>query len=336
MKAKAFSFVVLAAVVCAVIVDHALAGWMGLSRDGATYRRIGPLESKQIFCAGSSVLQFGLQWRKVSTLFDKGIESWGIGGSSPSEWEQSQPLATNSDLAIIGVSLFDLNEFNICKAKAAVVPFRRTVVDLWKSSPSWDFSKRLLSQYLLSFSRLFFPTAGRSDAAMVRTRDKIRSILGRTQRSGEDNVEVLPSGPILEFGGLKRQLSTWPKGRLVRRLALLRASMDDRHAFNGPKKLALTRMIHTALRAGNVIVVVMPMAPTYVNNLVTSSELEQFEFLIGELQANYPSVTFVRLDRWPALRVDDVFSDFVHLNGDGRDIATAAFIEVMRPQFLAE
>ena len=95
-------------------------------------------------------------------------------------------------------------------------------------------------------------------------------------------------------------------------------------------------MIHTALRAGNVIVVVMPMAPTYVNNLVTSSELEQFEFLIGELQANYPSVTFVRLDRWPALRVDDVFSDFVHLNGDGRDIATAAFIEVMRPQFLAE
>jgi hypothetical protein len=42
---------------------------------------------------------------------------------------------------------------------------------------------------------------------------------------------------------------------------------------------------------------------------------------------------FVRLDQLPALNSDEYYSDFVHLNGPGRQIATDAFLKELRKDF---
>src|SRR5262245_52733729 len=98
------TLVISAVVVIAATLSHLAAVWMGLPTAKATYRRIGPETGPQAFCAGSSVVQFGLSWPEVSEALDQGIESWGVGGSTPSEWEQFQSLATNTNLMILGLS----------------------------------------------------------------------------------------------------------------------------------------------------------------------------------------------------------------------------------------
>jgi hypothetical protein len=66
------------AVLLASIVSHSVAAWIGLPKPVAIYRRIGPVTGPQVFCAGSSVVQFGLSWPEISEALGQGsrIGEW--------------------------------------------------------------------------------------------------------------------------------------------------------------------------------------------------------------------------------------------------------------------
>jgi hypothetical protein len=322
------------AIFIAAAVSHFVATWVGLPTPEATYRRIGPEDGPQVFCAGSSVVQFGLSWPEISEALGQGIESWGLGGSTPTEWEASQSLATNTNLMIIGVSLHDLNEHFLCDSRANVVPITQTIRDLWESKADWQFSKRVLTQYPLAYIRILFPTAGKADAVLVGLRRKLRQLAGLSP-SAEDkgNFLVLPTKPVLNFGAASEKLSEWPADKALRRLDLLRSEIHGSHWFRGPKHLAFLRMLDRAQQRGRVIVVVAPVAPMYVHRFVTPEVTRSFEDALTEAQRLFPQAQFVRLDQMPALDSDEYFSDFVHLNGPGRQIATTAFLEELRKDF---
>lgn len=320
--------VILIAVLAASILSHSLAGWIGISSGLATYRRIGPRMGPQVFCAGSSLMQFGLSWPEVSEMLGQGIENWGVGGSTPEVWEVPQELATNTNLTLIGVSVYDLNEHRLCDTRADIVPFLRTVRDLRNSRASWQFSKRLISQYLLAYLRKLFPTAGRSDAVLVGLRREARKLL-RLSSASEDRAAalVLPSQAILDFGESTLKLSDLSKGRLVRRLATLRSEMQGMHSFDGPKSLALKRMVDHAQKQGRVVVVVLPVSPAYAGEFINPSVAQEFDNVLKEALRVAPSAKVVRLDKLPVLQSNDLFSDLVHLNSAGRRKATEAFLE---------
>lgn len=325
--------------VCATLLvastgSHWVAHWIGLAKPGAAYRRIGPEAGPQVFCAGSSLLQFGLAWPDISKTLGQGMENWGIGGSSPSEWEMSQPLATNVNLMIIGVSMYDLNEYHLADARANVVPLGQTVADLWYSGMNWHDSKRVLSQYPLAYLRQLFPTAGDSDFVLVGLRRKLPSSF-RAAAAAEDraNSMVLPKQAVMDYGRSTEKLSDWPEAKRLRRLASMRSEAQGLHLFEGPKHLALLRMLRREQAYGGTIVVVLPVAPLYLDAFVTPQAGANFENALAEVRSAFPDAQFIRLDRVPELQSDACFSDPVHLNGDGRDIATAAFLKALKPQF---
>jgi hypothetical protein len=322
------------AIFIASAVSHFVAVWLGLPTPTMIYRRIGPEDGPQVFCAGSSVVQFGLSWPEISEALGQGIENWGLGGSTPTEWEVSQSLATNTNLMIIGVSLHDLNEHFLCDSHANVVSITQTIRDIWESKADWQFSRRVLSQYPLAYLRILFPTAGKSDAILVGLRRKLRELAGLSP-SAEDkgNFLVLPSKPVLDFGAATEKLSDWPADKTLRRLDLLRGEIHGSHWLYGPKHLAFLRMLDRAQQRGHVIVVVAPVATMYVHKFVTPDVTRSFEDALTEAQHAAPRALFVRLDQLPALNSDQYFSDFVHLNGAGRQIATAAFLEELRKDF---
>ena len=326
--------VLCAAILIAAAVSHFAAAWLGLPKPAMVYRRIGPEDGPQVFCAGSSLLQFGLSWPEIAEKLGQGIENWGLGGSTPTEWEVSQSLAVNTNLMIIGVSLHDLNEHFLCDSHANVVPINQTIRDLWQSKAGWQFSRRVLSQYPLAYLRILFPTAGKSDAILVGLRRNLRALTGSSP-SAEDkgNFLVLPSQPVLDFGASTEKMSDWPAGKALRRLDLLRSEIHGSHWFHGPKHLAFVRMLDRAQQRGRVIVVVVPVAPMYMHNFVTSEVLRRFEKALDEGQHAAPKALFVRLDKLPALNSDEYYSDFVHPNGVGRQIATTAFLKELRKDF---
>ena len=138
-----FLFVVCMALVIAIVSNYITAFWIKLPRHTAMQlRRIGPETGPQVFCAGSSLLQFAFSWPEVSKALDQGIENWGMAASTPSEWETSQNLANNTNLMLIGIDIYDLNEYHLCEGRANVVPLGQTISDLWQSSTDWRFSPR--------------------------------------------------------------------------------------------------------------------------------------------------------------------------------------------------
>jgi hypothetical protein len=314
-----------------MVISHAVAIWIKLRKPQAVYRRIGPESGPQVFCAGSSLLQFGLSWPEVSEQLGRGIESWGAAASTPSEWEMFQSFPKNTDLMIIGVDVYDLNEHHLCTARADIVPIMQTIEDLWDSGADWQFAKRSLSQYPLSWLQKLFPTAGRSEEVMVRLRRKLPRQLRKASAADEEaNSLILPRQPVMNFGESPLRVSDWPKSRTLSRLAWVRNENQGMHAFNGPKKLAFQRMLLRAQRLGRIIVVVLPVCPVYGDSLVTPEMLRDFQDTLVEAQRVCPEAQFVRLDQLPALNSNDYYSDLVHLNSAGRRIATEAFVNWLR------
>jgi hypothetical protein len=322
------------AIIIAAAISQFAAAWLGLPRPVMAYRRIGPQTGPQVFCAGSSVVQFGLSWPEISNALGQGIENWGLGGSTPSEWEVSQSLATNTDLTIIGLSLHDLNEHFLCDFRANIVPITQAIQDLRQSKADWQFSKRLLSQYPLAYLRILFPTAEKSDAVLVGLRRKARELMGSSPSAEEKaGFLVLPSGSVLNFADAIEKVSDWPKDKALRRLDLLRNKIQGLHWFDGPKHLAFLRMLERAQRRGRVIVVVVPVAPMYADKFLTPEVNRSFEKSLADGYRVAPDALFVRLDQLSALNSNEYFSDFVHLNGAGKRIATEAFLRELHQNF---
>jgi hypothetical protein len=325
-------FVVCMALVIAIVFNYLTAFWIKLPRHTAMeLRRIGPETGPQVFCAGSSLLQFAFSWPEVSDALNQGIENWGMAASTPSEWEASQNLANNTNLMIIGIDVYDLNEYHLCEGRANVVPLGQTISDLWQSSADWRFSKRLLSQYPLSYLQKVFPTAGQSEAVLVGLRrqlpQRFRSSSAAEERA---NSLVLPSEPVMNFGTIDAKVSDWTPSRTLWRIAQMRSENKGKHAFNGVKSLAFQRMLLRAQKRGSVIVVVLPVSPTYTREFLTPEVVHDFESALDKAKRIDPKAQFVRLDKLPALNSDDNFGDLVHLNGAGKRIATDAFLSWLR------
>jgi len=325
------------AVGLAAAVDQFLAHWLRIPITGAFYRRIGPEKGPQVFLAGSSLLQSGISWSDIAETLGQGVEVWTVAGSSPLEWEASQTLATNSNLTIVGVSAYDLNEYHLCDSTPDIVPVTRAIKDLWDSRSSWQFSKRLLSQYPLAYIRKLFPTAGKSDAVLVGLRRRAREIF-RLSSAADDRaiVAVTPTQPVLSFGEDNQKVSEWPQSKTLRRVALMRSHFQGVHAFDGPKKRALFRIMQRAQGTGKVIVVVQPVAPTYAREFMTPQVRRNFEKVVAEAQSTFSQAQFVRLDKVGALDSDDYYSDLVHRNSGGRRISTEVFLKELKQHLAAK
>lgn len=323
------------ALILASTADHLLGSWLGFSQPSrgfiGAYRRVGPNTGPQIFCAGSSLTVAALNWPEVSQATGMGIETWSVAGSSPDIWELWQQHSPRSTTTIIGVSVYDLNEFHVAPERADVVPLQQTINDLWASHADSGLSQRILAQYVLRYVQLVLPTAGASDKFLTGIRSKIAALTGHAESLAKyEGAVVEPAPPALAAGDTNSSVSDWSTARLLRRIAVLRAENRGRNEFfRGPKHLAFERMLLRARLRGPVIVVVLPVARQYTQEMLDDHSAQMFEKALQEAMALVPNETLIRLDRLPELSNPDYFLDLVHMNSRGRQVATDAFLSAL-------
>jgi hypothetical protein len=331
MKKRGFQLALILLAVSGLcsMASHFLVRWLKIETRSGHAWQIGSAESKTVaYLAGSSLSGDAIAWDQVRTALDLRLAGWGVAGSSPWEWEVYQKNAADAKLQFVVVSPYDLNEEFLCDFHADVVPPTDTIGDLWKSKSDWHFCKRVLSSYPLRYVRLLFPTVGRSQGVMAGLREKASSLLGRTGGSDEG-----AAGPSLSFNNedsvpayKKEKISAWDSARILRRLALMRNACQGKHDFNGPKNLAFTRMLQQGQRQGSLVVVVLPVSPTYMKEFMTPEVTKQYEEALAQAQKSAPQARWIRLDSVAALHSNDLYSDFVHMNPNGKKIATEAFM----------
>jgi len=297
------------------------------SRSIGIYRRIGPETGPQVFAAGSSLLIYGLDWPQISESLGKGIENWSVGGSSPEIWEIFQQRRPNPAMTIIGVSLYDMNEMRLTPDRASYVPLQQSISDLWHSRTGSDLSSRILTQYVVNYVRVVFPTAGWSDKVLVEVRHRLADAVGLGARLGDYEGVVQEREGVLDAGDFGMKLTDWSSGRMRRRLAALRAENHGIHEFlRGPKRRAFERILFTAQQHGPVVIVVLPVSQSYMKEFLDKNALNEFERMLNEDMNAVPRATVVRLDRVPDITNDDYFSDAAHLNSYGRRLTTPVFL----------
>ena len=321
--------VITTALMTASLTTHAVVRWLGIRTGGVSYSVLGiGNRTDRGLAEGSSLMRSGIRWQEVSDAVGATIENWFVAGSSPSEWEMLQRRAPDVHLTFIAVSAYDLNEDFPCDYRSNVVPLRQTINDLRQSHSDWQFSKRLLSQYPLKYVRIFFPTVGRSDGVMVGLRREFAKLVSPWMR-----IEA-EAGPAVGAGNngtaendQREKLTEWTQARVLRRIALMRSAGGGKQRFNGPKKLALLRMLEQAHRQGEVLVLVLPVSGIYTREFLSPEVTAQFEATLSAAQRAVPVARWFRLDQVPGLDSDDNFWDLVHLNVYGQRIATKAFLD---------
>ncbi len=316
------------------LANYLLASCVGIplkapwSRSAGIYRRIGAESGPQVFTAGSSLLGAGLSWPEVSESLGDGIENWSAGGSSPELWEVFQQRRPNPAMTIVGVSVYDLNEMRLTPERAEYVPLTETISDLWASKADPALSRRILTQYGMSYVRLLFPTAGYTDKVLVGLRYRLAQAVGLGARLQEHEGVVLERDGVLDAGEVTMKLSDWSSARILRRLAALRAENYGVHEFlGGPKRRAFERILLRARQHGPVFVVVLPVSKSYAQEFLDKNTLDEFERMLNEDMKIAPEVTLVRLDRVPEITDDGYFADHVHLNWYGRRLTTPVFLK---------
>jgi len=331
---KKLGLITLLCLVLSSAANHAVAHWLGLSRTApwtraeAVYRRIGPQSGPQIFCAGSSLLVSGLSWPQVSDSLGQGVENWTVAGSSPEVWEvfQQQPRASN--LTIIGISVYDLNEMRLTPERANFVPFGSTVADLWSSRTNSDLRHRILNQYAISYVRVLYPLAGDGDKVLNGLRTKAADLLGQKGSLQEREGIVVEKKGVLDVQDTSTSLGDWSSARVLRRLEALRAENHGIHEFSaGPKSRAFRRVLLRAQQQGRVIVVVLPVSRYYADAFLNQNSISVFEQSLRQEMVSAPQATLVRLDQVPGISDNRYFFDLVHLNSSGRQMATRLFLQ---------
>jgi hypothetical protein len=320
-------------VMCVTLVivstaSHLLTSWLGIETQTGRFWEIpASIDQPSAYLAGSSLSGDAIAWTSVSKQLNQRIIGWGVAGSSPWEWYTFQRKANPVNLTILVVSPYDLNEQFLCDFHANVVPLADTVEDLWRSGSAWHFSKRVLSQYPLMCVRMLFPTAGRANGIIGGLHDKLGKMMGSSAVSNSEAGPTLAFGkesPVKEYKTEK--ISDWPTARLLRRLAAMRTACQGRQAFDGPKKLAFLRMLQVGREHGRVVVVVLPVSPSYSTEFLGPEETRQFESVLADARRTVPQVQWIRLDQSPELNSDGCFWDLVHMNPKGQRIATGKFL----------
>jgi hypothetical protein len=321
-------------VAIAAIASHFVVSSLRIRTGAVGYKLLATGNQKPFALAeGSSLMIDGLSWKRISEEFGQGIENWFVAGSSPSEWEPLQGRASDARLTFIVVSAYDLNEQFLCDFRAGVVPLNQSIKDLWQSGADWPFMKRVMSQYPMEYLRLLFPTLGRSDGVMVGLREKLGELLQPWIKIDYEAGPTVGSGPDATNEEVKTgKITEWSKARMLRRLTLMRSACQGKHTFDGPKKLALLRMLQRAHQQGRVVVAVLPVSPIYSGEFLTPEVSRQFEESLAELQRRVPEANWVHLEQLPALNSNQYFWDLVHMNADGQRIATEAFLSKIRAE----
>ncbi len=326
---------VLASVVLAAVADHVLVRWLKLGgRNAVAAARLGSATGlPPVFVAGSSLLFYGLDWEGIAQSWNRAVATFGVASGSPVELEQLQARCEQATLTVVGVSLFDFNEYCVSDYRAELVPIEQTLRDLWQTRTEWPCCKRVLSQYPLFFSRKAFPTAGRSLAVMVGVRQKLRDWrnMGATSATVADG----PSFEQKAIATAAARITDWDRARLLRNVAVLRDAIRGCHTFNGPKRLALERMLKKAVAHGHAVVVVLPVSAYYRGAFLDANTEVQFESTLAGVRHAVPGVVWVRLDDLPALQSDSNYWDLVHLNVAGRAVATDFFLERLKGELSA-
>jgi hypothetical protein len=327
MRARAkLATTIASTIVLASVGTHLLVTALDVpTKAGTSQRRFGNVGGPaQAFIAGSSLTYDGVGWNQVADLLGVAIASWPVPGSSPAEWEQLQRRSLRTKTTFVGVSLYDLNEAWLCDFRADIVPLNQTLADLWHSGSDLTFARRLLGCYPRAWVRTLFPTAGRSDRIIFGLRDKARALL---PLAGNEPDTDTPLRLAADYTSEER-ISDWPKDRLLRRLAGMR-SLQGTPWFSGPKHLALRRMLQQGRRQGAVIVIVLPVSPPFIAELLCQHDIQLFEASLAEARRIEPEAAWVRLDQLPSLNSSDLFSDLVHLNMQGRGIATVDIMKAL-------
>jgi len=315
--------VCIAAAICSA-ASHATIRLLKIRFTHGGNHHYGPKDQKALtILHGSSLAYSGLDWDRVADRVGGAIESWATAGSSPAEWEFQHRRSPDATRTFIVVDPYDLNEYILCDFRADIVPLSQAISDLWRVRAEWPFCKRVLSQYPVRFVRKLFPTVGRSDGVMTGIRDWLQKMI--QGQNGADSSEAVRFGAV-GMSEVEERLSDWAPARLQRRLVGMRSACQGKHSFNGPKQMALARLVQRAKSQGPVTFVVVPVSPTYQREFLTPNVREEFEAALAKLHQLCPQATFVRLDGIPALQSDACFSDLVHINKYGQQIATPAFL----------
>ena len=327
----------LAGIICIVatissVTSHVLIAWLKIETSFGDHWSVDPKGAGQsAFVAGSSLAGDGISWSVVADEIGLGFEGWGVAGSSPSEWEQFQHLTKHTHKTIFVVSAYDLNEYFISSFFADIVPLWQTIKDIRESHVEWDFSKRLLSTYPLMTFQAVFPTAGRSFGVIGGLREHFVELfrpLFLIQSEAGPTLSFDQANSMPEYK--KERISNWSSGLKLRRLVGMRIACQGRHEFNGPKRLAFIRSLRKASEQGHVMVVVLPVSPTYRKEFLTVEMNRELEGALDEARTSVPIARWIRLDQANELDTDYYFWDLVHMNLYGQEIATEAFLVRLR------
>ena len=305
-------------------LSHLAVGWLGIKVGWGGYKRYGSNDAKVVAALHCSSPGYdAFDWSHVSEVLGGSIESWATAGSSPAEWDAMQDRSPSVTFTFVAVSPYELNDYFLCDFRAEIVPLKQTIRDLQQSGADRSLSKRMLSQYPLMFIRKLFPTAGRSDGVMVGIRAKLQKLAGRGMDAG-DAPKFGPDDRV--NSGDEERVTDWEKARLQRKLQALDDICMGKWSYNGPKKLALLRLLQRAEAQGRVVMIVVPLSPFFREALMPAATIQKFKDELAELQRVCPQVQIVRLDGLPALNDNNLYCDIIHMNKYGRRIATKALL----------
>lgn len=302
---------------------HVLAALVGIPTRVATgHKRYGPSDRPvKALISGSSLTYSAIDWASVADRLGMAIESWPVPGSSPAEWEQLQRRSPQVTTTFVGVSLYDLNEVSVCEFRANIVPIRQTLEDLRAARADVSFVRRMLNWYSLTWLRSVFPTVGMSDRVIFGLRDRGLSLLGRRNESGDTGAAL----QVVADEASTERVSDWPEGRLLRRLASMRAN-QGRPWFAGPKHQSLIRLLRRAREQGVVVVLVLPVSGPFQEGILQPADTSAYETSLSEVERAVPGVIWIRLDDISGITSAEYYSDLVHLNSYGRSIVSPEFM----------
>ncbi|HEV2328934.1 MAG TPA: hypothetical protein VGY56_09130, partial [Verrucomicrobiae bacterium] len=184
------------AVVIAAAGSHLLTDWTRIHTRVIEPLVFGEPNGKPpAFRAGSSLSDYDIDWNAIAAQTHTEILAWGVAGGSPYEFQQIQKKVPEARTTYIVISAYDMDEANVSDFRAALVPLNETIKSLWAIHAGWDYSKRAISGYPMTWLRVLFPTIGRSRAMMGRLHQQIEGLLTHTA-----DPPPMPSGPRLDVG----------------------------------------------------------------------------------------------------------------------------------------
>jgi hypothetical protein len=315
-------------------LSHLTAAALGVRFASVSHLSVRPdLRGRPLVLLGSSITLYGLDQEALATAIGRPLTARFVPSGSPAELETLQAEVDPVSATVVGLSIYDMNELVLADRRPELVPIRRAVADLREAGADWPFTKRVLGQYLLHGATRAFPTAGKSDLVMVGVRRVAREAAAGRWPFGRPSALRPPGGggatPAILFDprgatDRERTLDSWPREERLRNIANYGITGRDRHAFFGPKFLALRRLATAAVARGETVVVVFPVSPPYAVEFLDAAARVRFEQELAALATAAPAVVILRLDLDPALQSERAFRDLVHLGPEGRRHATDA------------